>query len=382
MPSNSKLHDSLLNSSALRHLTLPSQDFPSAVTASEAKSPTPLTEHEVLLRFGAAYCQLAEYRQLQSTISSITGLHPELYGAIPMTTPAIPIFLNPPSNLLIGPAGTGKTWAVHTLLAAGLEVRMLATEHSAPNRVIQAVRTMEKDPAKQDEMLKRFDWKFISPAPPKWASLKESADVINRLSLEDIAKMRTGIAKSDGKQWIEVLNTCAEFHSDKDGEILGDVTEWGPDCAFVIDGLTGINTMSRNLTVGLKPNPAPGEWGVMQGNILTLVNKLASDCKCFFVCIAHVERENNEVTGISQVTVSTLGAKLAPKLPPLFSNVIYAQRAKDVFTWSTAALGVDTKAGDLPIQDNLRPDFTPIVQSYQARVKAATAQPAAPSAAA
>jgi hypothetical protein len=289
-----------------------------------------------------------------------------------------PMRLNPPSNLLLGPAGTGKTTAVVTLLECGLWTRMLATEHSAPNRVIETIRKRyAADAKRQDELISRFDWQYVSPAVPSWASLKESAEVVNRQSLDEIAKMRTGIAKSDARQWLAFLEACANFKSSNTGEFGGDVTEWGPDSAFVIDGLTGINTMSRNLTVGLKPNPSPGEWGVMQGNILNVINKLAGDCKCFFVCIAHVEREVNEVTGISNVTVSTLGSKLAPKLPPLFTNVIYAVREKDRFTWSTAALGVETKAGDLPIADGLAPDFKPIVEGFRARLKAAAPQLAA-----
>lgn len=129
--------------------------------------------------------------------------------------------------------------------------------------------------------------------------------------------------------------------------------------------------MSRNLTVGLKPNPAPGEWGVMQSNILNLLRKLCSDCQCFFICIAHVERENNEVTGVQNLTVSTLGAKLAPKIPPLFTNVVYAKRIGTNFLWSTADSGVDTKNGDLPLSDQLQPSFEPIVTSYRNRLKSA-----------
>jgi hypothetical protein len=136
---------------------------------------------------------------------------------------------------------------------------------------------------------------------------------------------------------------------------------------FAVDGLTGINTMSRALTVGLKPNPSPGEWGVMQGNILNLVRKLCADCKCFFTLIAHVERETNEITGGTNLTVSTLGAKLAPKLPPEFTNVVEARRVGTNFSWSTATAGVDTKAGDLPIQEGLSPDFAPIIAAYRAR---------------
>lgn len=274
--------------------------------------------------------------------------------------------LRPSSTLLIGPAGTGKTTSIVTLLAAGLKVRLLATEPSAPSRVIEEAK-------KRNISIEGFDWKFISPAVPSWDSLIKSGEIVNNMSLKDIADMRTGIAKPDGKQWIEMLKSIQNFVSDRTGQNLGDATTWGSDCAFVIDGLTGISTMSRNLTVGLKPNPAPGEWGVMQSNILNLVGKLCADCQCHLVVIAHVERENNELTGMSSITVSTLGAKLAPKIPPLFTNVVYAKRIANNFLWSTADSGVDTKNGDLPMSDTLQPSFQPIVDAFRERTKAAAA---------
>ena len=272
--------------------------------------------------------------------------------------------LHPPSTLLIGPAGTGKTTACCTLLEAGLKTFMLCTEPAAPNRVLEECKKRNIDST-------HFQWQFVSPAVPAWDSLLKSAEIVNALSLKDIADMRGGIAKPDGKQWITLLKAIAEFKSDRDNKNYGDATEWENDTAFVIDGLTGISTMSRNLTVGLKPNPSPGEWGVMQSNILTLIQKLTADCKAFFVCIAHVERETNELSGLSNITVSTLGAKLAPKLPPLFTNVVYAKRIHTTFLWSTADTGVDTKSGDLPLSDSLPPTFKPIIESYRDRLKAA-----------
>lgn len=272
--------------------------------------------------------------------------------------------LHPPSTLLIGPAGTGKTTACVTLLEAGLKVRMLATEPTAPNRILEEAK-------KRNVSSAAFDWHFVSPAIPAWDALIKSAELVNALSLKDIADMRSGIAKPDGKQWITFLKAIADFRSDRTGASLGDATEWGPDCALVLDGTTGVSTMSRNLTVGLKPNPSPGEWGVMQSNILTLYQKLTADCKCFLVVIAHVERETSELTGLSNITVSTLGAKLAPKLPPLFTNVVYAKRQQTTFLWSTADTGVDTKSGDLPLSDSLPPSFKPIVDAYRERLKAA-----------
>lgn len=280
--------------------------------------------------------------------------------------------LRPPSTLIIGPAGTGKTTVIVTLLELDLKVRMLATEPSAPNRVLEECKKRGIDDTK-------FDWKFVSPSPVKWDSLIESARLVNTMTLKDLAEMKGGIAKQDGQQWITFLQSIQNFRSDRDGSDWGDATEWGPDCALVIDGLSGVNTMSRNLTVGLKPNPSPGEWGIMQGSILNLLTKLTSDCKCFLVVIAHVERENNELTGINNITVSTLGAKLAPKLPPLFTNVVLAKRTGAVFNWSTADVGVDTKNGDLPLSPTLEPTFKPIVESFRQRLKAAqTGSPQTP----
>jgi hypothetical protein len=279
--------------------------------------------------------------------------------------------LRPPSTLLIGPAGTGKTTSIVSLLERGIKVNMLATEPTAPNRVLE-------EAAKRGVSALDFHWKFVSPSVPSWDSLVQSATMVNTMSLKDIADMRGGIARSDGKQWIALIQAIQNFVSDRDGGAFGDATEWGENFAFVIDGLTGISTMSRMLTVGLKPNPNPGEWGVMQSNILTLMQKLTADCKCFFVCIAHVERETNEITGLSNITVSTLGAKLAPKLPPLFTNVVYAKRAASRFTWSTADTGVDTKNGDLPLSDALDPSFAPIVDSFRKRSAAARSPVSAP----
>lgn len=281
-----------------------------------------------------------------------------------MTSASAPLY--PPSLMLMGAAGAGKTSSLVTLLALGIKVRMLATEPSAPNRVLQECKKRNISDA-------AFDWCVVSPAMSDWDSLIKSAEIVNTRSLKQIADISDGIAKQNGGAWITMLHNIKNFKSARTGLDLGDATEWGPDCAFVIDGLTGISDMSRQLTVGLKPNPSPGEWGVMQNNILGLVKKLASDCKCFFVLIAHIERENDEITGVRNITVGTLGAKLAPKLPPAFTSVVLAKRDGATFLWSVAERGVDTKAGDLDFKDNLPPDFKPIVEGFRARLAAISA---------
>jgi hypothetical protein len=59
--------------------------------------------------------------------------------------------LNPPSTLIIGPAGSGKTSVLTTALRQGLSVRMLATEPAAPNRVLDHAKKANVDTS-------RFDW--------------------------------------------------------------------------------------------------------------------------------------------------------------------------------------------------------------------------------
>lgn len=270
--------------------------------------------------------------------------------------------LLPPSTMLIGAAGSGKTTSLVSLMECGLKLRMLATEPTAPNRVIEEMK-------KRNLPINMFDWKFISPAVPSWDALKESAKIINSMTLKQIAEMREGIAKPDSTRWLEMLESCHNFVSERTGESLGDVTEWGADCAFAFDGCTGMSTMARNLTVGLKPNPAPGEWGTMQHTVFNFVKKLTGDSKCFFTLITHIEREQDEITGLKNITVSTLGAKLAPKLPPEFTNVVYCKRIGKEFFWSTGDTGVDTKNGDLPLSSTLEPTFKPIVEAYRERLE-------------
>lgn len=279
-----------------------------------------------------------------------------------------PLHLPPPSILLMGPAGTGKTSSLVTALQSGLKVRMLATEPTAPARVIDETLRRKLDP----KLLQNFDWCIVSPSPPKWDALKDSARLIGSMSLKDIANLSQGIAKPETKQWMEFLNAISDFPGTRAGKSLGDATEWGSDTLFTIDGLSGVNFMSRSLTVGLKPNPAPGEWGVMQNNILDVVRKLATDCKGFFCLIAHVERETNDITGASNITVSTLGAKLAPKIPPWFTSVVLTKKIESTFSWSTSEMNVDTKNGDLPLAKDLQPSFAPLIEGYRKRMAAIT----------
>lgn len=65
--------------------------------------------------------------------------------------------------------------------------------------------------------------------------------------------------------------------------------------------------------------------------------------------------------------VSTLGKALAPKLPPMFSDVILTERSGSNFTWNTGSAMADVKTRNLPIAEKLPADFGQIIKKWQSR---------------
>ena len=106
-------------------------------------------------------------------------------------------------------------------------------------------------------------------------------------------------------------------------------------------------------------------------NLQRLISKLCLSCQCHFVLIGHIEPERDETTGRVVNMVSTLGRKLAPKIPNNFSDVILSKRSGSQFTWSTADGGTDLKARNLPISENITPSFAIPVSNWAARQKEA-----------
>lgn len=273
--------------------------------------------------------------------------------------------IDTPSWLLMGGSGTGKTHSITTLIRAGLEVFMLATEPDATS-VVQDAILREKLP------LEKFHWHGVKAANTGISSLLDMAKKVKIMDFESVTKLKSGIGKESQNQFIEVLQSIENFVDDKDGKPYGNVTTWGPDRVFVIDSLSGLNTMAWKLTIGNRPTAAQGEWGIAQNILFDLINELVSTCQCYFVLLAHVDRETDEVTGGSKIMVASLGKKLAPRLTPIFSEVIMAVREGSRFTWSTIVPQADLKTRALEWAANLPPSFEPLVAAHQKRLKAVT----------
>lgn len=263
-----------------------------------------------------------------------------------------------PKVLLLGAGGAGKSHSLSTLETSGLEVACIFTEPSG-------METLENITSKE-----KFHWMYVPPAAPDWAMMLRAAKTINSLSFKALTELGD-IDKGKFGQWMDFITAHNDFKCQRCNKHIGDVGKLGAGWAVVDDSLSGMNMMAMNLVVGLKPVKAPGDWGVAMDNLEKYVQMFSTSLPALGVITAHVEKETNEITGGNEITASTLGRKLAPKIGRFFSDIILARRTGVSFDWSTAAFNVDLKARNVPLSDKLEPTFKPVVEAWKKRLAAA-----------
>ena len=253
--------------------------------------------------------------------------------------------------MLLGRTMSGKTHSLRTLIAAGVTPFIVATEY--PDVLL-------------DVPKEKLHWHYVEPGRADWETLLDNAQKINLLSNEALQKL-PGINKDKYRQFFEIINVCKNFKCDRTGEAFGDASTWGFDRALVIDHLTGLSIIARDLAVGAKPIITQPDWGVMMHNLEMFLNACVTGTKCMFILLAHVERETDEVAATSRIMASTLGRKLAPKLPTFFSDIPFCRREGTTFTWDTSVTDIDVKWRNLPLNGKLPQDFGPLVQAWKQR---------------
>jgi len=259
----------------------------------------------------------------------------------------------------MGPAGTGKTHAIGTLVDAGIEVFYLGLEPG-----LESLIGYWKDKGKP--VPDNLHWHALAAPKASFTDMMDAAQKINTLSLESLAKMADP-NRGKHNQFITLLGVLNDFPDDRTGQKFGSVAEWTPKRALVVDGLAGLGRAAMALVVGGKPVKSQSDWGIAQDQVEKLLRMLCDNCPCHFVLLAHVEREKDEVLGGVKMMVSTLGAKLAPKIPAMFSDVILTVRQGDKFMWDTGNTQADLKTRNLPIKSDLRPDFGQIIEKWRKR---------------
>lgn len=261
--------------------------------------------------------------------------------------------------LLQGESGAGKTHAIGTLVDAGIEVFYVALD---PGRESLAGYWTDKG----KPIPPNLHWATIRTLPQGFAELKDMAQKINQYNFEMLTKL-VDPNKRKYNQHEQLLTLFSNFKDERTKQDFGAVDHWNTDRCLVIDNLSGFSDIIMQNMVGGKPVKGQNEWGVAQNQVEIFIKMLTDGCRCHFVMLAHVEKELDEVNGGFKIMASTLGKKLAPKLPKMFSDVILAERNGKDWSWSTAASGVALKTRNLPISDKLPPDFGAIIKKWKSR---------------
>ena len=261
--------------------------------------------------------------------------------------------------LLMGPAGTGKTHSIGTLVDAGIEVFYLGLEPG-----LEALLGYYTD--RGQKIPDNLHWHMLKAPTASFMELLDNAQKINTLSLDSLAKMADP-NRSKHNRFIELLTALNNFPCDRTGQSFGPVNTWTPSRALVIDGMAGIGQCAMSLVIGGKAVKSQSDWGIAQDQVEKLLRMLCDSCPCHFVLLSHVERETDQILGGVKLTVSTLGRALAPKIPPMFSDVILTVRTGDKWTWDTSNVQADLKTRNLPIKADNPPTFAGIVAKWKAR---------------
>lgn len=258
--------------------------------------------------------------------------------------------------LLLGATGTGKTHSIASLIKAGITPYVIFTE--------PGMSTLSKVMVEQKIDPDAIRWHYIPPAGQDWKAMIKMSENLNRMSFDMITKMQDP-NKNQCLQWVEVLRTCENFVDDRTGDSFGNVSDWGTDRALIIDSLSGLNDMAMALIVGLRPTRSMPDWMVAQNNLISFINKICTDTYCHFILTGHLEREQDEISGGITLMASTLGKKLAPKLPRYFDEVVMTKHVAEKFLWSTHESNADLKSRVLPISNNIQPSFDLAIKAWE-----------------
>lgn len=254
--------------------------------------------------------------------------------------------------LLMGGSGSGKTYAIRTLIDAGITPLCIFTENSFD--VLGDVPT------------DKLHWMYIPPSHDNVSTLLEAAKRVSIMNA-DMLQKNHDLTRAQTNQYIPLLNGLMNFICDRTGEIFGNVSTWGTDKCLVIDSLSGLTIAATKLAVGEKYAMTQPEFQIAMKTIENLINQICTGFHCHSVVTAHIEREIDEVNGGAKVYASTLGRKLAPVLPRYFTDVLMAKRLGTKFIWDSADSQADLKSRNAPIASELPPSFAPLIGKWKSR---------------
>jgi hypothetical protein len=106
---------------------------------------------------------------------------------------------------------------------------------------------------------------------------------------------------------------------------------------------------------------------VAQNNLLNFLRLCTQGIPSIFAMTAHIDREQDQISGEVKKMVKSIGKALYAEIPQLFSDIILTVRENDKFYWDTAAYGADTKTRSLGYRSKIDPNFSTILDVWKAR---------------
>lgn len=268
-----------------------------------------------------------------------------------------------PKILLEGPPGTGKTYALGTLVdwaqAHNKEVFILFTENG-----LETLNGYWTDRGLPIPPCLHYH-KVVTPALTLEA-LIDAATKTGQLSYEALTKS-IDPNRSKNNPWVAVLQALANFPDDRTGQKFGNIGTWGTDRILVNDSLSESANACFRMQIGNKTTASPADYQVAQGNLIGWIRYLTQSLRCTFVLTAHVQRQVNELTGTTQLMTKAIGKALGDEFPGLFSDVIFTVREGSSWYWDTVAHNVDLKTRNLPYAAKQKPDFALIMDKWTSR---------------
>lgn len=269
--------------------------------------------------------------------------------------------------LLEGPTGTGKTYALGTLVdwaeKNGTEVFCRFVEPG-----LETLLGYYTDRGKPIPACLRWNADPVVPLPLN--TLLDAAEKVGKLSYDSLTKL-SDPTRAQNNPFEKILRSLVQFHDQRTGKDFGSVDSWGTDRVLVIDSLSALSNAAMKMQVGNKPTAAPPDYLVAQTLLMNFLRLCTEGCKCHFILLAHVSREKDEISGSIKLMTQAIGGAISSSIPPLFSDVIYTVREGASWFWDTSAMTVDLKTRNLPIAGKLRPDFGQIFDKWKARAESA-----------
>lgn len=277
------------------------------------------------------------------------------------TTPTVS--LSGPKILLIGAAGSGKTYALGTMVewaqAHDRKVHCLFVENGLESLLGYWLDRGKPIPP-------NLSYHVVTTKAIPLSSLIDASKKVGILSYKSITEL-VDPHRGDNNPYLRILESLTDFPNDRDGTKEGNIATWTSNDILCIDSLSELANACMKMVVGNKPTASQPDYGVSQNNLLNFLRYLTQGFQPTVVVISHVQRQTEELTGRTKLMVRAIGKAMADDIPQLFSEVLGCVRDGSNWYWDTADSSLDTKTRYLPIQSKITPNFSLIMDKWLKR---------------